>query len=100
MEIIHHPEAHTFKTIVDGHPAYVTYAIHNGGLDIRHTVVPREIGGRGIAARLVQSAYDYALSQHLACIATCSYAAIWLQRHPEYHGTTSKDYNGRNSCCL
>lgn len=100
MEIIHYPEEHTFRTTVDGYTAYVAYTIHDNGLDIRHTVVPQEIGGRGIATRLVKTAYDYALSQQLACIATCSYAVAWLQRHPEYHGTTGKDYGGRNSCCL
>lgn len=100
MEIIHHPENHTFQTTVDGCTAYVTYSVQNGELDIRHTIVPPEIRGRGIAAQLVKSACDYAVSQHLTAVATCSYAVVWLQRHPEYHGKTGKDYNGRNSCCL
>ncbi len=100
MEIIHYPENQTFQTIVDDYTAYVTYSIQKGELDIRHTIVPPEISGRGIAARLVKSAYDYAISQHLTPVATCSYAAVWLQRHPEYHGKTSKDYGRDNSCCL
>ncbi len=84
--ITHHPEEQAFKTIVDGLTAYATYSIHHGGLDIRHTVVPPEIGGRGIAAQLVKAAYDYAAARHLKAIATCSYAVAWLQRHPEYQG--------------
>lgn len=100
MEITHEPSNHTFKTTVDGYTAYVTYTINDGQLDIRHTVVPNEIGGRGIAAQLVKATYDYALEQHLSPIATCSYAVVWLQRHPEYQGCAGKDYNGKSCCSL
>ena len=74
MEITHLPEDNLFKTVVDGYTAYVTYIIRDGKLDIRHTIVPPEIGGRGIAAQLVKATYDYALKHHLQPIATCSYA--------------------------
>ena len=94
MEITHLPEDNLFKTVVDGYTAYVTYIIRDGKLDIRHTIVPPEIGGRGIAAQLVKATYDYALKHHLQPIATCSYAVVWLQRHPEYHGHPGKDYGG------
>ena len=100
MEIIHEPSKHTFKTIVDGYTGYVTYTIYDGKLDIRHTVVPKEIGGRGIAAQLVKATYDYALEQRMRPVATCSYALIWLQRHPEYQGCPGEDYNGKDSCGL
>ena len=73
MEITHLPEDNLFKTVVDGYTAYVTYIIRDGKLDIRHTIVPPEIGGRGIAAQLVKATYDYALKHHLQPIATCSY---------------------------
>ena len=81
MEITHLPEDNLFKTVVDG-------------------IVPPEIGGRGIAAQLVKATYDYALKHHLQPIATCSYAVVWLQRHPEYHGHPGKDYGGCSSCAL
>ena len=90
MEITHLPEDNLFKTVVDGYTAYVTYIIRDGKLDIRHTIVPPEIGGRGIAAQLVKATYDYALKHHLQPIATCSYAVVWLQRHPEYQGHLQK----------
>ena len=49
MEITHLPEDNLFKTVVDGYTAYVTYIIRDGKLDIRHTIVPPEIGGRGLS---------------------------------------------------
>lgn len=100
MEIVHDPQQHIFKTVVDGYTAYVKYIIGKGTLDIRHTIVPPEISGRGIAAGLVKATYDYAQAQHLQPIATCSYAVVWLQRHPEYHGKPGKDYGGCESCAL
>lgn len=100
MEIIHDAQNNKFRTQVDGFTAYTAYVIENGQLDIRHTIVPPEIGGRGIAAKLVKATYDFALQQQLKPVATCSYAVVWLQRHPEYHGQTGKDYGGCSSCAL
>lgn len=85
MEIVHHAQSNRFVTTVDGVSAHVEYRLTaDGGLDILHTIVPKEIGGRGIASALVKAAYDYARNKGLKPVATCSYADIWLQRHPEY----------------
>ena len=89
MTIIHEPDNGKFYTIVNGFTAHVSYRVENGCLDIRHTIVPEEIGGRGIASELVRTAYDYAVSN-----------AIWLDRHPEYKGSRSKDWCEDGSCAL
>ena len=98
MEIIHDTENRTVKTVVNGRVAYVTYVIENGELDVRHTMVPSEIWGRGIAAALVKYIYDYAAEHDLRPVATCSYAVVWLRRHPEYNGKIGRDYAGAGSC--
>ncbi len=92
MKIEHKIEDGIFDTEVNGSRAFVKFKIYDGSLDVRQTVVPKEIGGRGIAAALVKEAYDYALRSGLKCLATCSYAVVWLERHPEYGGARSKDY--------
>lgn len=97
MEIIHNEKQHRFYTEIEGHTAYVAYNLTDKGLDIRHTIVPDALSGRGIAAALVKAAYDYAMSQGLKPIATCSYAVAWLKRHPEYDGKTGCDY--RDGAC-
>lgn len=43
----------------------MSYDLVDGCLNIEHTIVPREIEGRGIAAALVKAAYDYALDHDL-----------------------------------
>lgn len=100
MNIVHHPEKSRFETVVDGVTAYVAYSADETCLDIRHTIVPEAIGGRGIASALVRAAYDYARAEGLKPVATCSYAVTWLQRHPEYGGAPSADYGGSDSCAL
>lgn len=100
MDIQHDETKKKFWVEVDGYIAHVAYEIHDGGLDIRHTIVPEEISGRGIASKLVKAAYDYACCHQLKPIATCSYAVIWLKRHPEYEGKTSSDYGGNGTCAL
>ena len=101
MEIVHDEAKKQFKVEVDGYTAHVAYQLtEDGGLDIRHTIVPEEIGGRGIASELVRTAYDYAVSNGLKPVATCRYAAIWLDRHPEYKGSRSKDWCEDGSCAL
>ena len=62
--IRHIPAAGRFETQVEGYTGYVEYALlPQGVMDIRHTIVPKEIGGRGIAAALVKFAVEYARSQ-------------------------------------
>lgn len=100
MNIEHLADKERFRTVIDGKEAHVSYRIEKGGLDIRHTIVPVELEGRGIASALVKAAYDYARENNLKPVATCSYAVMWLQRHPEYDGTPSEDFKGRNSCAL
>lgn len=82
--ITHHPERHRFETVQEGRTAFVEYRLNGNALDIIHTIVPREIEGRGIAAALVEAAYDYALANGMKPEATCSYAVVWLERHPDY----------------
>ena len=100
MEILHNEEQRRFYVEVEGYVAHVDYILVDGGLDIRHTVVPQQIGGRGIAGLLVQTAYDYAQAHGLKSIATCSYAVKWLEKHPEYEGCCGSDYAGEGTCAL
>lgn len=82
--IIHNENDCRFETVVDGQFAYVEYAPFEGGLDFIHTWVPKEIGGRGVAAALVAFALQYALAHQLKVIPSCPYVKVYLMRHDEY----------------
>ena len=84
--ILHDSAQGRFSTTVDGHTGYVDYVVRDGVMEILHTIVPEQIGGRGIAGRLVGTALEYARAADLKVRPTCEYAAAWIARHPEYAG--------------
>ena len=44
----HYPEKHRFEVVEDGLTAYVEYRLRGDALDIIHTIVPKNLEGRGI----------------------------------------------------
>lgn len=49
-----------------------------------HTIVPPEIGGRGVAARLVDALVADARTEGLKVVPQCSYVAAAFDKHPEW----------------
>lgn len=52
-------------------------------VNINHTYVDNRFRGMGIANRLLEEAIKEIESQHLTCVATCSYAIHFFEKHPE-----------------
>lgn len=83
-EIRHLATAHRFETTVDGFTCELDYSLQERVMTITHTGVPPEVGGRGIAGELVRTAFETARSEGWKVIPACSYARIWIERHPDY----------------
>lgn len=83
-EILHEVPEQRFVTQAEGHAARLDYIEDEGRLTITHTIVPSEIGGRGIAGELVRAALEYARDAGLKVDPQCSYADVWMRRHPEF----------------
>ncbi len=49
-----------------------------------HTLVPAEIGGRGVAARLVEALVEDARAQGFRIDPACSYVDAAFRRHPDW----------------
>ena len=62
----------------------LTYLMHGTVLIADHTLVPAAIGGRGVAARLVEALIAHARAKGLTINPQCSYVAAAFQRHPEW----------------
>lgn len=84
MNIAHHPEKQQFTTEVEGHIAHIDYELHNQVMNITHTIVPDAIGGRGIAGKLMETALNTAKEKAWKVIPSCSYAEVYIKRHPEF----------------
>ena len=82
--IIHDTAASRFSTEVDGQPCRLDYGLHDKVMTIVHTEVPEALGGRGIAAALVQAAFEHARTAGWRVVPACSYAAAFSLRHPEH----------------
>ena len=80
--IEHLMECGRFQTHVDGETCVADYRLQDGVMLITHTGVPPRLQGRGIAAVLVQAALAHARAQGLKVNPLCSYARVYMQRHP------------------
>ena len=58
--------------------AEVTFPDRDGAADIDDT-----LRGQGVAGQLLQAAADQIRAEGKRARATCSYAEIWFERHPE-----------------
>ncbi len=84
MSTIHHDTgAHRFTTEVDGSHAELDYTLADGVMTITHTQVPPAIGGRGIAALLMEAALSAASAAGWSVNPACSYAKAYLEKHPQ-----------------
>ena len=83
LPIRHDREAHRFEVRVDDVDCELDYLLRDRVMTITHTGVPSAVGGRGIAAALVQAAFDAARAEGWKVVPACSYAVAWISRHPE-----------------
>jgi predicted GNAT family acetyltransferase len=83
-QVRHESNHQRFVALVDGHEAELAYERRGDVLVLTHTGVPSQIGGRGIAGDLVTTALEYARAEGLSVEPACSYAAAFMERHPQY----------------
>ena len=83
-QVIHNPSASRFELAVEGHLCVCDYRRRGDVVAFTHTEVPPELGGRGLAARLVDAALQWVRAEGLKMQAPCSYVAVYVQRHPQW----------------
>jgi uncharacterized protein len=83
LDIRHNEAAERFEAIVGGQLARADYRLEHDVMRIFHTEVPPAFEGRGIAARLVSAAFEYAREKGLEVLPACSYVRDYVRRHPE-----------------
>ena len=83
QSVTHNTSALRFETTVEGQHCVCQYRVFGKTMMLTHTGVPQALRGRGIAALLVQAALDHARARQLKVRPDCSYAEVYMQRHPE-----------------
>ena len=84
LDIRHDRAAHRFEVQVEGAHCVLDYALADDVMTITHTEVPPAVGGRGVAGELVRTALEFARAEGWRVRPACSYAAAWMERHPDY----------------
>lgn len=84
MDIRHLHDLNRFETSIDGYTGYISYQEHGDKLVYDHTIVPPNLGGRGVGSGLVKHALDYAREHNKKVVPQCSFVAAYIHKHPEY----------------
>ncbi|MGB7654916.1 MAG: GNAT family N-acetyltransferase [Novosphingobium sp.] len=79
-------QAGEYHAHIEGETAIgrLTWIARNGVRVAEHTLVPSEIGGRGVAGKLVEALVAEAREQGFKINPQCSYVAAAFKRHPEW----------------
>lgn len=84
INIIHNESTKRFETSIDGYVGYISYQERDGKLVYDHTIVPQELGGRGVGSALVKYALNYARDNGKKVVPQCSFVASYIDKHLEY----------------
>jgi hypothetical protein len=85
VTVVHNERFQRFEAVVDGLASMLAYVRTSDRIVFDHTEVPSRLQGHGLAAKLTQTALDFAREARLRVVPKCSYVAAYLRKHPEYH---------------
>ncbi|HEY0600489.1 GNAT family N-acetyltransferase [Brevundimonas sp.] len=63
---------------------FADYAVQGGTRVILHVEADPALRGGGAAGSFMRSLAEHARAEGLKLAPRCSYAVVWLKRHPEY----------------
>ncbi len=83
-EVVDNESERRFEITVDGHTAFLAYVRSRDRINLLHTEVPKELGGRGLGGALAHAALEHAKAAGLSVIPTCPFVKKYLEKNPEY----------------
>ncbi len=83
-EIVNNTAKHRYELSVDGHVAATYYTLADGVITFVHTVVPPELGGKGIASKLIKGALDQVRADGLKVIPQCPFVKAFIEKNAAY----------------
>ncbi len=82
--VVHNAANQRFELDVDGQTVFTEYRMSGGIMTFFHTLTPPALRGRGLAARVVQAALEFARAQQLKVVPLCWYVSGHITAHPEF----------------
>ena len=83
-DVVNNRAHHRYELTVDGHLAATYYAISDGVITFIHTEVPPELGGKGVASRLIRGALDQVRADGLKVIPQCPFVKAFIEKNANY----------------
>ncbi|MFV0158968.1 N-acetyltransferase [Empedobacter falsenii] len=97
LQVVKNEKTVRFELNVDGFIAFIDYKQDDNVIKLIHTEVPDELGGRGVAAALVEKTLVYLEEHGNVLFPYCPYVFAYIKKHPEWkrivHSKFPK-YNG------
>jgi hypothetical protein len=91
LTIEHHRDEGRFVAAIDDDEAELTYhSVDDSTISYDHTFVPPKFRGRGIGARLVKHALEYARENGFSVVPACPFVSEFVDRRPEYRDVLSQ----------
>lgn len=91
LEVTHNEADHRFEVWIEGLLSKLDYIQDGKNFVIAHVGVHPELRNQGLAAKIVQTALEYAKQNSLRVIPMCSYAAAYIRRNPQYAELTNQE---------
>ena len=84
MPVTDNAAKHRFELEVEGHVAFAEYTLEGKTITFTHTVVPEQLGGKGVGSKLASGALDLVRSKGLRVVAQCPFIAGYIAKKSEY----------------
>ncbi len=87
-QITHNSKTQRFETTLEvngkNYTGYISYKLQGDNIVYDHTIVPKELGGRGIGSTLVKHALEFAQAKNKKVVPQCWFVEKYISRHEEY----------------
>ena len=80
FELINDKTERKYKINVEEQTAYIKYSISENEISLTHTIVPKELGGRGIGSKLIKLVLADIDKLGLKVIPVCSFVEHYLKK--------------------
>lgn len=84
LQVVKNEKTSRFELEVDDFIAFIDYKEEDKIIKLIHTEVPEELGGRGVAATLVEKTLVFLEENEYSLFPYCPYVFAYIKKHPEW----------------
>jgi len=83
--LIHNSSENQYEYQIESQVAKIQYEVVDGKYHLTHTIVPKELGGRGIAKSLTNDVLTALKNDGKKAVAGCSFIVKYQEKNPEWN---------------